>query len=265
MSSNRCLEEWYDLMIRHFNSLNAVWSSLTPIHGTIDLNSTKKDALYKCVQTQFSFSSIQPLFSYPKFGHDVPVWLSEDDIEDFWADDVIRIMIVSQDPLRDRGLAGEILFSSPFGLHCYDYRNKGGEVMMKIIQGVWQGAKKKNPDKKVVVYLTDLNKFYIDGRNSMKILEKNYSSIYSTFKSILDDEIDAFKPHLIVTLGNKVKENLLGNGIPFWSNQRYNGISVLPSLHTSARAQDWSKCLNGLRAIAINKANHIAQEIIKRI
>ena len=137
--SNGCLEEWYDLMTLLFDCDNKVWEYVknNPKYGTINVNLKKKDALFECDKALFSSSSILPLFQYPNFGHDVPVWLEEDNND---SEDVIKIMNVSQDPLRDRGAIGKILFSSPFGVHCTDYRNKSIECMMKFIESVWKIA-----------------------------------------------------------------------------------------------------------------------------
>lgn len=206
MPSNGCLEEWYDLMITHLNDPNTVWNSITPTNGTINVNLKKKDALFECDKALFSSSSILPLFLYPNFGHDAPVWLEEDNND---SEDVIKIMIVSQDPLRDRGAIGKILFSSPFGVHCRDYRTQPRECLMKIIGGVWKTAKANN--KKVIFYLTDFNKFFlINIKSSIKTLKRNHQIIVNSFKPTLDEEVRLFDPKLIVTLGNIASGALLG-------------------------------------------------------
>ena len=216
MQSNGCLEEWYELMITHLNDPNTVWNSITPTNGTINVNLKKKDALFECDKALFSSSPILPLFQYPNFGHDVPVWLEEDNND---SEDVIKIMIVSQDPLRDRGAIGKILFSSPFGVHCRDYRTQPRECLMKIIGGVWKTAKANN--KKVIFYLTDFNKFFlINIKSSIKTLKSNHQIIVNSFKPTLVKEVELFKPELIVTLGNIASEALLGkNGYTRSSNK----------------------------------------------
>ncbi|MBQ8602813.1 MAG: hypothetical protein IJ413_09805 [Bacteroides sp.] len=208
MSSNGCLEEWYDLMVTHLNDPNTVWNSITPTNGTINLNH-RNDALFECKHNLFSkSSSILPLFQYPNFGHDVPVWLEEDN-NDNDSEDVIKIMIVSQDPLRDRGAIGKILFSSPFGVHCRDYRTQPRQCLMKIIGGVWKTAKANN--KKVIFYLTDFNKFFlIDIKSSIKTLKRNHQGIVIFFEPTLKEEVRLFAPELIVTLGNIASGALLG-------------------------------------------------------
>lgn len=262
MRSNGCLEEWYGLMITHLNDPNTVWNSITPTNGTINVNLKKKDALFECDKALFSSSSILPLFQYPNFGHDVPVWLEEDNND---SEDVIKIMIVSQDPLRDRGAIGKILFSSPFGVHCADYRNKPNECMMKFIEGVWKIAKGKN--KKVIFYLTDLYKFFIaDKKSSLNIVTSSHSTVANSFKPILNKEIDYFGPNLILCFGNKSIESLLGQKVPFWDNgHKYNNIPVLPSIHISPEARGrWKKEL-GKIATSDDKAIYILHEILKRI
>ena len=139
-------------------------------------------------------------------------------------------MIVSQDPLRNRGINGKILFSSPFGIHCHDYRNKKNESLMKILQGLWQ-------NNKIVFYLTDFNKLYIQSggnETSIQTLDRQHPTIAQNFKSILDKEIDLFKPNLIVTLADYTSNNLLGRAINTenrFKKHTYNGIDVLPMYH----------------------------------
>ena len=207
MPSNGCLEEWYGLMITHLNDPNTVWNSITPTNGTINVSLRRKDALFECDKALFSSSSILPLFQYPNFGHDVPVWLEEDN-NDNDSEDVIKIMIVSQDPLRDRGAIGKILFSSPFGVHCRDYRTQPREYLMKIIGGVWKTAKANN--KKVIFYLTDLYKaFALDPQNENKKSIDLMSSFKGRFVDIFEKEIDLYKPNLILLMGAEVANVLL--------------------------------------------------------
>ena len=225
IQSNGCLEEWYELMTNHLNDSNNVWQKLNPGKGIINVDRRKKDVLFEYNQTIFSSSSITPLFSYSNFGHDVPVWVSNGNIEN-----MIRIMIVSQDPLRNRGINGNILFSSPFGMHCHDYRNKKNESLMKILQGLWK-------NNKIVFYLTDFNKLYIQSggnETSIQTLNRQHPTIAQNFKSILNKEIDLFKPNLIVTLGDYTSNNLLGRAINTenrFKKHTYNGIDVLPMYH----------------------------------
>ena len=208
MQSNGCLEEWYELMITHLNDPNTVWNSITPTNGTINVNLKKKDALFECDKALFSSSPILPLFQYPNFGHDVPVWLEEDN-NDNDSEDVIKIMIVSQDPLRDRGAIDKILFSSPFGVHCRDYRTQPRECLMKIIGGVWKTAKANN--KKVIFYLTDLYKaFALDPQNENKKSIDLMSSFKGRFVDVFEKEIDLYKPNLILLMGAEVANVLLG-------------------------------------------------------
>ena len=177
IQSNGCLEEWYDLMTNNVNSSNNGWNNIVPkpINGIINVDPKKKDVLFECNKNLFQSSSIAPLFSYTCLGHDVPVWMSNGNIEN-----MIRIMIVSQDPLRNRGIKGKILFSSPFGMHCHDYRNKKNESLMKILQGLWK-------NNKIVFYLTDFNKLYIQSggnETSIQTLNRQHPTIAQNYKSI---------------------------------------------------------------------------------
>lgn len=224
MPSNGCLEEWYDLMTNNANNSNQTWNGNTPNHGVINIDKQKQDVLFECDKKLFASSSIIPLFAYLCLGHDTPVWLSKDgNIEK-----MIRVMMIFQDPLRNRGLDGKILLSSPFGTHSYDYRNKTNEALMKILQGLWNS-------KDIIFYLTDFNKLYIkDETPSIETLNKKHPEIAQNFRPILDAEIELFKPDLIVTLADYTSNNLLEAKIDAnnrFKKHSYNGIDVLPMFH----------------------------------
>ena len=263
MSSNGCLEEWYDLMTLLFDCDNKVWEYVknNPKYGTINLN-RRKDALFECKHNLFSASPVFSLFQYPNFGHDVPVWLEDENN----SKPILKIMIAIQDPLRDRGNAGNILFSSPFGVHCKDYRNQRRECMMKFIEAIWKIAKERKI--KVIFYLTDLIKFFCNGKDSsFKILENNNLKINKTFKPILCKEIDIFKPNLMLCMGNKAIESLLGQKVAFWDkSHKYNGIPVLPSIHIAGTAcNSWKDTLGDKPQTATAKAEYIYREIEEMI
>ena len=101
---------------------------------------------------------------------------------------------------------------------------------MKILQGLWK-------DNKIVFYLTDFNKLYIQSggnETSIQTLNRQHPTIVQNFKSILDKEIDLFKPNLIVTLADYTSNNLLGRAINTenrFKKHTYNGIDVLPMYH----------------------------------
>ena len=65
MSSNGCLEVWYDLMTLLFDCDNKVWEYVknNPKYGTINLNH-RKDALFECKHNLFSASPVSSLFQY---------------------------------------------------------------------------------------------------------------------------------------------------------------------------------------------------------
>ena len=260
MSSNGCLEEWYDLMTLLFDCDNKVWEYVknNPKYGTINLNH-RKDALFECKHNLFSASPVSSLFQYPNFGHNVPVWLEDDDNN---SKQILKILIVFPDPLRERGNAGNILFSSPFGVHCKDYRNQRRECVMKFIEAIWKIAKERNI--KVIFYLTDLIKFFCNDKGlSIKTLENNNFKINETFKPVLSKEIDIFKPNLILCSGSKSIESLLGQKVAFWDkSHKYNGIPVLPSIHIAGIAcHSWKNTLGELPQTATAKAEYIYREI----
>lgn len=241
-----CLEHWYNLMKKHFNDDNKVWSQVPDIN----LDGNKGDPLLVCTANDFA-ANLSPtttaLFKYPCFGHDTPVWLSPDEMSgDLFDEGVWRVMLVSQDPLRGRGNEGELLLSSPFGMHSADYREKDGKDMMKIIQAVWDLAKKRQ--RHVVFYLTDYNKFFVlNGKDSMKKIKEVASrDPNKIFRDILNKEIALFQPDLIVTIGDNATAALLPNfntsqakALIRYSPQVYNidgttgNISLLPMYHIS--------------------------------
>jgi hypothetical protein len=242
-----CLEHWYNLMKKHFNDDNKVWSQVPDIN----LDGNKGDPLLVCTANDFA-ANLSPLttalFQYPCFGHDTPVWLSPEEMNAdlFDNDKVWRVMLVSQDPLRGRGNAGELLLSSPFGMHSADYRKKDGKDMMEIIQAVWNLAKEHQ--RHVVFYLTDYNKFFVlNGKKSMKTIKQaGNRNAEKIFQQILNNEIELFNPSLIVTIGDPATAALLpkfntsqAKALIRYSPQTYNidgtirNIYLLPMYHIS--------------------------------
>ena len=207
---NGSIGRWYSLMRTLADADNKVWASV----ASIDMKSKKKDPLLVCHKSEFSTPSGMEwtkLFDYVKFGHDAPLWVSyEEEPFDLFAPDVKRVMLVSQDPLRNRGAKGTLLLSSPFGMHCREYREK--QNITKIIKKIWQR------DVKVVFYLTDYNKFYVQDSTSMTLINNSKPNLAKKFKDILDKEISLFDPHLIVTIGDKPSGKLVPG---FKAEQRF--------------------------------------------
>lgn len=229
LKCNGSIGHWYSLMRTLADADNTVWES----EASIDMKSKKKDPLLVCHKSEFSTPSDMEwtkLFDYVKFGHDAPLWVShEENLSDLFSPDVKRVMIVSQDPLRNRGAKGTLLLSSPFGMHCREYREK--QNITKIIKEIWE------KDTKVVFYLTDYNKFYVQDSTSIKLINQSAPNMAKKFMDILDKEIALFNPHLIVTIGDRSSEKLVQG---FKADQRFKlqtyktvnkSYNVLPMYH----------------------------------
>lgn len=210
LNCNGSIGHWYSLMRKLAEADNTVWAS----EASIDMKSKKKDPLLVCKRNDFSASTakdLATLFTYDKFGHDAPLWVShEENLSDLFSPDVKRVMIVSQDPLRNRGAKDTLLLSSPFGMHCREYREK--QNITKILREIWP------KDSKVVFYLTDYNKFYVQDSNSINLINQSAPNLAKKFKDILDKEIALYDPHLIVTIGDKPSEKLVQG---FKAEQRF--------------------------------------------
>ena len=229
LNCNGSIGHWYSLMRTLADADNTVWES----EANIDMKSKKKDPLLVCKGNDFSASmakELAMLFTYDKFGHDTPLWVShEENLSDLFAPEVKRVMIVSQDPLRNRGAQGTLLLSSPFGMHCKEYRKN--QNITEIIKKIWE------KDTKVVFYLTDYNKFYVQDSNSIKLINQSAPNMAKKFMDILDKEIALFDPHLIVMIGDKSSEKLVQG---FKADQRFKlqtyktvnkRYNVLPMYH----------------------------------
>lgn len=245
--SNKVLEIWYNLMEKNINNPNNAWiaSPSLPTNTNFKIGA-KNDIMLECCSNYYS--SLGNVFNlcltngYTHLGHDVPIWYNSVERNK-------RIMIVSQDPRRD--IASNNLFlSSPFGLHCFDYRTRNDEVMQDIVNAILKEGHS--------VYLTDLYKvFALDAQDEDKKSIDLMSSFKGQFVDIFKKEIALYKPNLILLMGAEVANVLLGaknykktqiSGSPRkmtdlgdYFNPQYthsskhinSNIRVIPILHTS--------------------------------
>lgn len=245
--SNKVLEIWYNLMEKYINYPNSGWiaSPSLPTNTNFRIGA-KNDIMLECCSNYYS--PLGNVFNdclkngYTHLGHDVPIWYNS-------VEGNKRIMIVSQDPRRD--IASKNLFlSSPFGLHCFDYRTRNNEVMQDIVNAIL--------GKEHSVYLTDLYKaFALDLQDEDKKSIDLMSSSKRQFVEIFKKEIELYKPDLILLMGAEVANVLLGaknynktiisgpprkmNSLGDYFNPHYThrsthidrNIRVIPILHTS--------------------------------
>lgn len=191
-------------------------------------------------------------------GLDLPVWLGNPT-----EDEVIKIMIISQDPRRSLAeMAGHcpcIALSSPFGLHDLDWRSKPKEGLLPRVCKKIKDELEEKENKKICFYFTDFYKLRKantspKGREDNSIVDKKNIVVYL---EILKKEIDEYKPSIILLMGAEVADELLGaknynktiisgsprkmNSLGDYFNPYYthsskhinSDIRVIPILHTS--------------------------------
>lgn len=206
----------------------------SPFSNTAVLTNTK-DVLLEIDQAYFSgVSCLNNIWLYPNVGHDLPIWLDRpldkdypnepEDAFDF--KNQKRIMIIAQDPLRSIGGVGKMYISSVFGLHSKDWRRN--LITTQIFNELL--------NEQCCLYLTDFNKMFIDGSITSS---KHVAPLKEIFSKTLKDEIDLFKPELVVTWGQQATNSLLSeykiiNYFPASPTPyRFNGIKVLPVYHSN--------------------------------
>lgn len=204
----------------------------SPFTNTRVLNNTK-DVLLEVDQSLFtSVTCLNSIWQYTNLGHDLPIWLDRplDDTypqnppDAFDFENKKRIMIIGQDPLRSNLGPGKMFISSVFGLHSMDWRRN--LITTKIFNELLR--------KECCLYLTDFNKLYVESRTNSP---KHVSAFNKQFRSMLYDEINLFKPDLIVTWGVQASMRLLGPSFVFFPGSPtpyvFNKIKVLPVYHTN--------------------------------
>lgn len=165
---------------------------------------------------------VDQLWCHPNFGHDMPTWIDKRGIKN-----PSRVMIVAQDPLRTDHKTGTLILSTPFGFHSADYRSIScqNRTLCRFVERLLEECE-------ACVYLTDCRKFYTSDNfmNSRKRLFK------VLFANTLHNELKAFAPDLIVTLGNYAAD-AIGAKRPHegLAVQSVNDRNVLAAYHTGAR------------------------------
>ena len=175
----------------------------------------KQDARLKVpkINCNSDNANVTSLFGYNNFGHDMPVWLTPRNVNDVMSRP--RVMIISEDPLRDHDAAGNLYLSTPFGVHSYSFCeqiwNRETGYPLKIAEHIIRAGG--------IVFMTDFMKFFAyerlegcqkgDDKNSLNPIRKNLGSVYrNLFQKSLRAEIKMFRPNLVVTLGGGSAQEL---------------------------------------------------------
>ncbi len=160
----------------------------------------KKDARLVVPRSRLAHApqNVTRLFDYDNFGHDMPVWVSYNNDPN-----AKRIMVVSQDPLRNDDLAGSLYLSTPFGVHSRDFEN-GVRNMDSRVRDMLDMFLAKD----VCVYLTDYMKFFAVDKPFIRdcIDSWRYKGMFSR---VLEAEVKKFNPDLIIILGGSALNNEL--------------------------------------------------------
>ena len=179
---NNVLEERYKQMISLVDCSYNNWGNCARFN-VLQTKDTLLEIPTNC------FRGLQTCQNYNDLGHDLPYWIEVPKEKERG-----RIMLVSQDPLRNNRGPGVITLSSPFGMHSLDYR--GNRIMTQMVKMLL--------DNGYSVYLTDFNKLY--GKNPNKPVD--FSGMREDFIDILKSEICFWNPTKIIAVGRVAEEAL---------------------------------------------------------
>lgn len=192
----------FNTPIKNLHNSSSVINSLADIYSDmrIHVNCPDIDRKYmidgRCIKVNTSDLKEK---SYISAGHDLPIWLSNnDDLLDVNC----KVMIIGRDSGRQprdmhgmKAVQDQITIYSPFGMHSR-YHRRLTIAIPTIVNSLFDSAVKC--DKKLSVYITDFYKFR--KAEPAKIDSQNIS----TYQAALMDEINLYKPHLILLLGKEV-------------------------------------------------------------
>lgn len=227
----------YQEMVKNTSLHSKQWPQPNPPISGVQVLTSTKDVLLEVRASLFSgVTSLTNIWSNNNIGHDLPTWMDEPlfktgpstiNSKDNFDFDRKRIMIICQDPLRKDMHNFYMYISSVFGMHSRDWRRNLTTTQIFNQLVCKEGCS---------LYLTDFNKLYVNG--------SNVNSFASTFKNMLDAEINLFKPDKIVTLGKAAGSALLKHKyicfptMPTPYSYTPSGgkpIPVVPLYHTNAR------------------------------
>ena len=233
--------------------------------GTTVVDEGKQDA--RLAITEKSIPSwrdeVSKLFKYHNFGHDLPVWMLHDGVHDVMRHP--RVMILSEDPLRDHDKSGSLYLSTPFGVHSRSFREQ--------MQNQETGYPLKLAERILalggVVWMSDFMKFFAyerfegpkkgDDKKAWNPVRKSLNIGYrELFQQCLKWEVQLFKPNLVITLGGVAADELkrslqpdsrgLDTTLTYEIKQRQitnNDVtfSLITSYHPSSHGNDCARAL----------------------
>ncbi len=145
---------------------------------------------------------VSTLFTEPNLGLDLPTW--------FYAKNrkqAKRVMLVSQDPLRIGDDAGNLYISSPWAFHSKEFRTKERKEIPQLLVNHLL-------DEGYCVYLTDASKLF--ARNHAFCGRIIIPTFQQVFHDVLMQEVELFKPDVIVAVGKVAAQILTGKTIEDW-------------------------------------------------
>lgn len=185
---------------------------------------------------QYTISSInkylpEVLSEKYNIGHDLPIWFSNSKKYD------LKVLIVSQDPLRTNGIQGKLYLSTPWGIHCSKGYPRTRTGLMNYIDLPF--INKYN----ALIYHTDYCKlYYTDSPTSSGTIQDRLqnplvSEDKNFYKDIFNNELSLVKPDIIITLGSWINNVNLFNGLYFSPDKplhKINGYIIYTLYHPNA-------------------------------
>ena len=200
------LRRRYEQMVKNFGSVkydDPLWNLQLNSGGVAqNVIDNKRDARVAIGVEKFKMDyepQVWNLFlTMGNFGHDLPVWIKKRG-----SNPKRIVVIVSQDPERANDVEKFLYLSTPFGIHCCNFRQNKGKRVVGILERIISTGD-------AAAYLTDHNKFYLHGKN---YVQKHLPDVFKTFSPILKEEISNVRKGLpivaIMTLGKNAAVSLI--------------------------------------------------------
>jgi len=204
------LEERYDRMSRNFRATphtGEEWKQIIGGSNCLNKQDKAKPDARLIVPVRHIATADTRISAYsgePNFGLDLPTWFCRKG-----AKKPKRIMLVSQDPLRDNDDAGSLFVSSPWAFHSREFRDKERkkipQLLVNHLLAQWY-----------CVYLTDASKLFV--RNHAFCRDVVIPAFCQSFQDVLRQEIMMFKPNVIVAVGQVAAQILTASECNRWTS-----------------------------------------------